>query len=84
MPLWPALQLPDLYPPGAATETANDYDKTKAAVDSLLAAHPGLDSKGKRDLLKKHRFCVEDRMDVLQVYIASTIAPELDQWYEVD
>lgn len=87
MPAWPAEQIPELYPPGAAEACNNELKFVEDGLNEVIRKHPNADPAEQRRLVaewcKANRYSMEERTDKIQVFIASTVAPELDNWVEV-
>ncbi len=87
MPTWPAEQIPEMYPPGTAKKTQDEFEAVIKSLNELIRLHPKATPLQQRELVgawcKKNRYSMEDGRDLPTVFIASAIAPELDNWVEV-
>lgn len=81
--------MPELYPQGTAQQL---HDEIKAAIDGInkvIRDNPNATPDEQHTLIKE--WCKKNRYSVswakpdepMQVFIASTIAPELDQYLDV-
>jgi len=87
MPSWPAEQIPEIYPPGTAKKTDDEMQAVIDGLNELIRLNPKAKPEEQRPLVeawcKKNGYSMGQRTDKMQVFIASTIAPELDNWVEV-
>lgn len=89
MPTWPAEQIPEMYPPDTAK---NLKDEVQAAIDGInKVIRDNPDAKPDEQHRLIQQWCKANRYSVswakptepMQVFIASTIAPELDCYLDV-
>jgi len=88
MPTWPAEQIPELYPENTLADMRSELKRILDDVAVAKKQHPKATFEEKREILKaickKHAvtFC-EKVKDRLEIFIFSSIAPELDSGYEI-
>lgn len=82
--MWPALQIPEIYPPGTAEKTKDECVEEVTRARKLLDKHPGLTLEAKVKLLNKKGFSAEIKGCKIILGVYSKIAPELDNWFELN
>jgi hypothetical protein len=84
---WLAKDMPEFYPPNAARDTEEYVALQQRRLEALFASHPEVATTEQVvALLKANKFCVNVNPynpEDVSVYLASSIAPELDVYLYV-
>jgi hypothetical protein len=82
-------EIPELYPAGTAQDRRSEITKALDAIDKVIREHPNATVDEQHSLIQK--WCKSAGYSVswakpdapMQVFIASSVAPELDCWIDV-
>lgn len=83
--MWMAYQCPELYPEGTGKDHLRTKIETLMKMERLLKDKLSLSREAKIALLKANRLEIsESRTGKVYVALYSNVAPELDQFIDVD